>query len=120
MASIGGVSCDFVRGSSTTLKERLDVYPVPGVDGLGAQKLGRSDSSFRFEAMRLSTHGTVAAWFASIEALQGTVVSVTDDWGKTHTGLLIVEVSEGVRTPNQAPGALGAIGRISVSGMVLA
>ncbi len=119
MASVGGVTCDFVRGNSTKLKESLDIYALPGIDGAGAQKLGKSDASFEFTATKLGTANTVESWFRSIEDLQGSVISVTDDWDQVHDKMLVSSVSLGQRTPDQAPGSLGAIGTIRISGTVL-
>jgi len=98
MATIGGITCtfvkpDFVRGP----KQRLEVWQSPGLDGYGAQSLGLGDAEFRVTAVFYEVSADVEAWFRLLELLQGTIVSITDDWGLTYTGLLIVRVGEPLR-----------------------
>lgn len=93
MAGIGGVACDFVRGDLRALKERVEVWSVPGIDGYGAQKLGLGDADFLFTGVIHDTVANVTAWVAAIAALQGTaLVSIVDDWGVTFTNCLITRV----------------------------
>ena len=98
MATIGGVTCTFLHGASSPLKASLEIRHPPGRDRLAAQDLGKGDSGFRFRAVAFAADAAAAATFiAAIEALQGTVVSATDDLGASHTNLLVEAVSPPLR-----------------------
>lgn len=99
MASIGSVSCDFVKGAKTDLKERLEIWQVAGIAGFGAQKLGKGDSAFRFIAVKIDTKANISTWAGNIEDVSGTIVTITDDWAVAHTNCLVVSVSAVARTP---------------------
>lgn len=96
MAAIGGVTCTFVRPEAVHgPRPRGQVWQMPGVDGYGAQVLGEGDSDFRFVAVYYAASAALAdAWIRSIEDLQYSVVSVTDDFALTYTNLLITRVTQ--------------------------
>lgn len=118
MASVHGVSCTMVkRGAGVTLAQRTEIWATPGMDGVGAQKIGKHDGAFRFTAELYDTSGNVDTWFAAIEALQATIGTIIDDWGTSHTNCLIVHVGERIKEAATLPGStLAAIGRIEVTG----
>lgn len=95
MAAIGGVSCFSLHGPIGDLKERSETYQHPGFDGFGIQLLGQGDSNFNLIAKQIANIATVTAWKLAVEALQGTVVSVTDDTGETYTSLFVEDVKVG-------------------------
>lgn len=104
MAGIGGVTCDFVRGASRGLKERVDTWEVPGIDGYGAQLLGGGNAEYRFLGVKLGTSAEIETWVGQIEDLQGQIISVVDDWPVTHTNLLVKGIGAPRKTPAVQPG----------------
>ena len=115
--SIGGHACDFVKGTLRALKETVETWRLPGVDGYGAQLLGFGDSSWQFTGVLYDSNTNVEAWFADLEALQGSIISITDDWGETYSNFLVTEVGVPSKTP--AIGAGGARGELTLSGLVV-
>ena len=105
MASIGAQSCTFVhdRGRKGP-RQRTIIWQNPGMDGYGAQTLGEGDAEFQVEAVLYDTTANIDTWAAAIEAMQGTVISIVDDRGTTHTSNLIVNVAAPMRTPALASG----------------
>jgi hypothetical protein len=121
VAGIGGVTCDFVKGTSKPLRQALDVWTVPGVNGVGALKLGFQDSEFRFVCVLYDTHANVVTWSGNLGALQGQIVSAVDDQGATHSNLLVVSVSPVQRTAVRgAGGSIDTRGEVLVEGRVTA
>jgi len=116
MASVGAVSCDFVRGSAPAKKQRVQVWSVPGLDGYGAKLFGLGDSETEFVLVKRGTSAAVLAWARLIEALQGTLVAVVNDWGSTTSAFLI----ESVAGPEMAAelGYGGARGELRIRGVV--
>lgn len=120
MAGIGGVSCDMVKGNARGLKQRVEVWQLPGIDGYGAHKVGQGDAEFSFLGIKYDTAANVQSWVAAIEALQGTVVSIVDDWGVTFTPCLIVSVGRPRRMAAVRPGSSYTCrGEIEVLGVVV-
>ena len=117
--NIGGVSCDIVRGQIGGLKTRLELWQIPGLIGYGAQDLGLGDSEFVFVGIKYDTEANIETWIASMEALQGTVISVEDDWEQTHTNLLAVRVGTPRKTAVIVDGSTDTRGEIRVDGVVL-
>lgn len=118
MADIGGVSCDFVKGEASDLKQRVETYEVPGRSGYGAHTLGLKDSPFRFTGTKKhDTSANVDTWAASIQALQGTVVIIVDDWATSFTNLLITRVGQLRKTAGYDGSTHGAHGVIEVEGV---
>ena len=93
MASIGGLSCTFIRGEVPPMKMRTRSWSTPGINGYGAQKLGLGDAEFELTGIYYgATRAAVDIWLAAIAGLQGTVVTVVDDWGNSRTGCLLVKI----------------------------
>ena len=92
MASIGLVSCTFVKGTIPLLKMRVETWQVPGVDGYGAQLVGYGNAEFSVRAIGYGMFSVINSWAASLESLQGTVVTIVDDWGATSPYCLITRV----------------------------
>jgi len=117
MPSIGGVSCDFVREESfNDLKLRVEIWQVPGLDGYGAQDLGFGDSNFRYRCVKYGTESEIETWFGNLEALQATIISATDDWGRTRHNLLVRHVEVIGKRP--APPNYQCRGEATVEGVV--
>jgi hypothetical protein len=92
--TIGTVACDFLHGVLPGLKARVQTWSVPGVNGYGAQLLGLGDSDFQLIAVRYGNLSTVGQWEAAIEALQGAVVAISDEFGWHHPRCLIERVQD--------------------------
>lgn len=115
MASVGGISCSFVRGTAGALKERVELWQRPGLDGYGAQKLGLGDSDSSFRCSLYGDKATVYGWIGSLEALQGSIAVVVNDDDES-VSLLISDVTAGRVTA--ALGAGGYRAELVVSGVV--
>ncbi len=83
MASIGGITCTFLRGFVPSMKQESAISRRPGIDGYEIQLLGRGDSQGRIVAVLYSSNAGCNAWAASIQALQGQVAAITNDHGDT-------------------------------------
>lgn len=90
--TVGSVGCDLLRGVVEELKERVEVWNRVGFTGYGSHKLGDGESPFRFTAVEHDTSANLQTWFLALEALQGTIVSITDDLADTYTDMLITQV----------------------------
>jgi hypothetical protein len=93
MATIGGISCSFVRGQAPAKKARVRVWQIPGLNGYGAQVLGLGDSAAEFVAVQFGTYAEVTTWIALVEALQGTLATVVNDFGQSVPLVLVESVS---------------------------
>lgn len=118
MATFGGVTCDFVKGTSKALRQSLHVWTVPGINGIGVLKLGFQDSEFMFVAVLYGTHSAVVTWKDALDLLQGTIVTATDDWGATHSDLLVMRVSPVRRTPARGVTGFECRGEVLIEGRV--
>jgi hypothetical protein len=114
MAAIGAVTCDFVKGDARDLKDAVDTWTVPGIDGYGAMGVGKRGSLVQFLAVRYAAAATVLTWLGSIQALESDVVSIVDDLGTTHTNILITRIGRPTKQAARgnfvgSPGLRGAI-----------
>lgn len=120
MASIGGVTCTLVRGAIPTMREAVETWHVPGIDGEGAALLGLAGSDFALRAVYYGTGIEVEAWYLALQALQGTIVTVVNDWGVSRGRVLIQDVGALAKTACYIPGTLiTARGEIPIKGTVL-
>jgi hypothetical protein len=117
-ATIGGITCTFVRGHAPRTKMRLELWHIPGLSGFGAAAMGNGDSQFQFTGVLYSNEAGVLAWKLAIEALQGTIISVLNDLGITYTYCLVVKVGELRTTPALASGGITQRGEITIEGVV--
>lgn len=124
MAGVGGIACTFVKGAARALKDRMTLWQSPGRTGYGAHITARGDAEFRFRAINYANPGTVETWARNLESLQGTVVSIVDDWGFTHTNCLITRVGPPRMTAaakfSSVPTFNGARGEVVVEGVKIA
>ena len=112
---IGGIACDIVSGNAAALKQRVERWELTGIDGYGAQLLGKGDSPFAFTAIKFGSGAAVDSWFANLEALQGTIVTIVDDCGTSRTSLLIERVLQLQKSVAYHQG--GARGETTVEGV---
>jgi len=118
MASVGGISCTFVHadgGSIPPLRERSEKWHTTGIDGYGIQLLGKGDAEFAVRAVLVSNAAGIALWAASLQAIQGTLVSIIDDYGVTHTNCYLEKVGNVAKTPAKHD-ALTTRGEIKIVG----
>lgn len=113
-ANVNGTSCDIVKGVPNELKTEVQTWGVPGVDGYGAQTLGQRGSEFRFQCVKYGTVASVNTWIAAMQAVQGSVVSLENDWGDTFDNMLIERVGQPTKEPaigcfTGSPGARGQV-----------
>lgn len=96
MATIGGISVDILKGLPLLKKERVETWVVPGLDGYGAQTLGQGDSEYDLVSVLYivgaNPNDDANTHIDACTALQGTVISLTDDWGDGYTKVLVVKV----------------------------
>lgn len=89
MASVGGVSCDFVHLRASALKTVTQIWREPGQVGYGVHSMGKGAAPFRCRARKVDSLANVLTWMASIEALGGSNVTIIDDTGESYSNLHI-------------------------------
>ncbi len=100
MAALGAVTVDILRGLVQPQKQRMDVWETPGVDGYGALKMGFGDAETDLQSVTFSADIAAARTLkGALGGLQGTVISLTDDWGTNFTRILVKEVGVIVLQP---------------------
>jgi hypothetical protein len=123
MAAIGAVSCTCVHDREegsipSELRERSAQWHVPGLDGYGIAVLGKGEGEFAVVAVLYSTNAGVNLWADSLQALQGTLVSITDDHGDTYTGCFLKRVGNVRKRPALMPGSgITTRGEVLIEGM---
>jgi len=117
MPFLASTYCDFVKGEAPLPKQRLALWQVPGIDGFGAQKMGLGESEFQFVAVRYGTPAVVGAWALAVQALQGQVIAVVNDWGTAYGRCLVAKISPPRYRPAYGQG--GARGEIALEGVVV-
>lgn len=116
--TVGGVSCSFVKGFVRGNRHRVLTWDVPGIDGLGRQRVGVAPSRSQIIVIAYSTAGGVASWYRSLEALAAAYnsVSITNDLGDSYT-VLIDDVSELRVSPAEFEGGVRGECSLSVIGV---
>lgn len=121
MAAIGGVTCDIIRTDGgrppATLREETHSFRMPGISGYGTLLLGAANGEFQITAIRFNTGAAVATWEAALQALQGSVVSIVDNLGKTHTHCLLERVGNAAITAAYNPDGTTHRGEILIEGL---
>lgn len=92
--NVGNVSCDIVDASVNSLKSVIETWRVPGLDGYGAQDLGKGNAPWQARAVEYDTSANIETWFAAIEALEGSVISLETGPGTAviYSSLLVLDV----------------------------
>ena len=119
--TVGGITCTFVKGNIGDQRERVEVWQIPGVDGTGSLLIGMGDSRWRFSAILYDTRANIETWSASLEGLQGSVITVVEDFGLTFTNLLVLRVHTPANIQNAyvAGGAVRYRASIVLEGVVV-
>jgi hypothetical protein len=106
MASVGGVACTFVKGSiPAALRMKSERWHRAGINGEGVLLLGYGGVETTIRAVLYSSNAGVNAWAALIQALQGTVATVIDDWGSSAS-LYLQGVGNCEKRTARQPGSL--------------
>lgn len=93
MSAVGSLSVDLLSGTPLSMRERVETWNVPGLDGLGAQLLGQGTASTKLVTVTLLASAALAnAHIAAAEALVGTIVTVTDDSSQSFANCLVLGV----------------------------
>lgn len=100
-----------------TLKVRSVSWQRDGFSGYGVLLVGTGDAEFEFTAIVYSSGSGVVSQLANLEALQGQVVTIVDDFSISHTQMFIREVRPGNR--RTAIGAGGARIEVMIRGLKL-
>lgn len=122
MATFGGIACTFIHNQGVAnLRQRIEMWVVPGVDNVGSRKLGASDSQWAFELVLYGSSANVEAWYSAICNLQGTVITIVDDWGTTYAAnMLVAQIGPLMKQARVNTDSLGTcIGRCQASGVVM-
>ncbi len=105
-ANIGGTACTFVKGAVPNgVREVVTRFRRAGIDGYGAIKTGKGDSSYVLRAIGYGSKVEVKNWATAIEAMQGTVIGVENDFGDTHGDSLLDRVTPPRKSAAYKPGS---------------
>lgn len=115
MASIGGVSCLYVRGHIPSYTERVKRWEVAGLNGYGAKRQGLRGAEFTVEAEWKGTSTECDVFLLALEALVGQVVTITNDWGDTFLYCLIESLGDPRKTAEVRYG--GAAIKVPIKGV---
>lgn len=118
MAGIGGISCTFVHGEFSELRQRTRIWQRPGYNGIGAQLMGLGHGDAQMRAVLYADYAAGLAWVDSINALQGQLVSVVDDHATTWENVLIHSVGRPQRRRALIPGGTGYRFQLPVQGVL--
>jgi len=120
--TVGGVYCFRVGGEANHPRQRIKRWQVPGLNGYGAQKLGLGDSAFEFRLVQFSTEAGLNTWFAAIESMQGSVITIINDHATTTYSCLLESVSGLQKRAAWMAAGLGSAGRrgeVTIRGVVV-
>ena len=121
MATIGGQTCTYLRGTLSPLRQRSKTWSLPGIDGYGIVLLGLGNSQCELLAERLDSLANVGTWAYAVQALQGQIVSVENDLGESSSNLFIQAVSNVQVTAAVIPGTITtARGVLRIAGVIVA
>ena len=93
------VVCDLLSGQAAALRERVETWIVPGLDGVGAQKMGKGEADFVFTAVKFELLAAINTWYSQLQSQQGKICTVTDDTATATANVLIKRVSQLDRRP---------------------
>lgn len=94
-ASVGAVTFDHVKGFVRSKNESLDSFTRPGYDGHGSIVIGKRGDESPLTCIKYVESASLATHIAAVEALQGTVVTVEDDFGRQSTACEVLDVRPG-------------------------
>jgi len=110
MASLGAVTVTILRGTPIPTKQRVEAWQVPGINGYGLMTLGLGDAAFDLIAVFYClSNGAAETVKASVAALQGTVITVIDNFGVGFGNVGVIEVGVPVKEPMIYAGYASAV-----------
>lgn len=118
-ASVGGVSTSIARGEPSALVGRVTTWVVPGLNGVGAHAIGDNAGEWRYRLIHHESAAAIETWLRAIDALVGTVISVTDNFGTVRSNLLVMR-SSGHRKHAVVASTGNCRGEVTISGVVSA
>lgn len=119
MPTVGGVSVDLLKGNSEPEKQSSKVWRVAGVAGVGIMLEGSNQSQFAYRAIVFEASGAEST-LQALQALQGTVVNIVDEFGKSRTNAFIQRVGTPTRKLVFHEGAYVTRGEVLISGVFTA
>ena len=92
MPSIGGNSVLTLRGEFQTLAQTLEPITRPNIDGVAYRVVGQRGGPFRMlSIVDVDDDAAAEALADTYKALIGTLVTVLDDHGQTHTNIVVLD-----------------------------
>jgi hypothetical protein len=105
------VACDLLRGQAPALAEQVEVWRVPGIDGVAGHKTGKGGDGYGFVAIKFGTSAAVDSWYANMQSQVGKICTVTDDWSTAYTSILITRVTQIIKTAARLSGSATSVAR---------
>ena len=107
MSTIGGITVTFLRGQLMPTAETVEDITRPGKDGHAYRWLGeRSEPQMLASLADVTGLASATATCTAYRALQGSLVTVVDDFGDTRANVMVQSVS-GIRFRKIASAAGG-------------
>jgi hypothetical protein len=92
-ATIGSVSCHFLKGPIHAPESRLAEWSIPGLDGVGLMDLGLGPRRSELTAIYFGSASACNSWLESLVDLVGAnALTVTNDIGETDSDCIVVSV----------------------------
>ena len=93
MPSIGGYSMLTIRGEFQSLGQTVEPITRPNIDGEALRIVGQRGQPFVMRSLVDVDDAAAAETEAGIyKGLQGTLVTIVDDHGQTHTNVAVLAV----------------------------
>lgn len=93
MASIGAYTMLTIKGGLGVKGEHVEVFARPGVNGHAAKKLGTRSRDFYLETwVDLTTADQRRVVYNAYRGMMGSLVTVVDDYGRTDSNVLVLDV----------------------------
>lgn len=90
---VGLIDVDIIRGVPEKLRTEMQTWRVPGLDGYGAMTIGQGDSEFNLTTiLYVADNATAIAHRDAAIALQGTLITIDDDWENNYQNVLVDHV----------------------------
>ena len=111
MPSIGANNVVVMRGEFQTLADQIEEITRPNVDGVAVRVIGQRGVKFQiYTGVDVDDAAAAEALAATYKALQGTLVTVVDAHGQTHTYIAVHHVDIVRKRPlANAVGGLSAL-----------
>jgi hypothetical protein len=91
---LGDIDIDILHGVIPGLKQVVETWRMRGVAGYGARTDGLGDSEFVVQAIKFIPDADLVDTLTVIEALQGTVITIVDDFRIENSNCLIKKIAQ--------------------------